>query len=441
MYDLTQTITGRSADEIAEGIEASIRRGAFAPGAQIPTVRSLASDLDVSPNTVASAYGKLRARGILITRGRKGTRVSARPPLSVATSRSIPEGVRDLADGNPDPERFPRLDGALRSLDLTPRLYGEAANHPDLVRLAKEQFENEKIPVGSVAIVGGGLDAIERILRAHLRPGDRIALEDPSYSGVLDLVHSLGLDPIPMAIDDRGPLPSAMFYALDAGASATIVTPRAQNPTGATLDAERASELRDVLQGFPEALVIEDDHAGPISGAPAVSICRETRSRWAVTRSVAKWLGPDLRLAILNGDAATVARVQGRQMIGAGWVSKILQQIVVALWRDESVRTSLDETARIYANRRDTLRVALVARGIEAHGSSGLNLWVPVPEESRVVQALFDRGYAVASGERFRIESGPAIRITTSTLEPAEVERFATVLESCLGRADRTRSA
>lgn len=441
MYDLTQTITGRSADEIAEGIEASIRRGAFAPGAQIPTVRSLASDLDVSPNTVASAYGKLRARGILITRGRKGTRVSARPPLSVATSRSIPEGVRDLADGNPDPERFPRLDGALRSLDLTPRLYGEAANHPDLVRLAKEQFENEKIPVGSVAIVGGGLDAIERILRAHLRPGDRIALEDPSYSGVLDLVHSLGLDPIPMAIDDRGPLPSAMFYALDAGASATIVTPRAQNPTGATLDAERASELRDVLQGFPEALVIEDDHAGPISGAPAVSICRETRSRWAVTRSVAKWLGPDLRLAILNGDAATVARVQGRQMIGAGWVSKILQQIVVALWRDESVRASLDETARIYANRRDTLRVALVARGIEAHGSSGLNLWVPVPEESRVVQALFDRGYAVASGERFRIESGPAIRITTSTLEPAEVERFATVLESCLGRADRTRSA
>ncbi len=441
MYDLTQNIDGRSADDIAEDIEASIRRGALAPGAQLPTVRSLASDLDVSPNTVASAYGKLRSRGILITRGRKGTRVSARPPISVATSRSIPEGVRNLADGNPDPDRFPRLDGALRSLDLTPRLYGEAANHPDLVRLAKEQFEHECIPVGSVAIVGGGLDAIERILRAHLRPGDRIALEDPSYSGVLDLVHSLGLDPIPMAIDDRGPLPGSLFYALDTGASATILTPRAQNPTGAALDAKRASELRDVLDGFPETLVIEDDHAGPISGAPALSICHEGRSRWAVTRSVAKWLGPDLRLAILNGDAATVARVQGRQMIGAGWVSKILQQIVVALWRDESVRASLDATARVYAERRDALREALVARGIEAHGRSGLNLWVPVPEESRVVQALFDRGYAVASGERFRIESGPAIRITTATLDPAEVERLATVLESCLGRADRTRSA
>jgi len=440
-FDLTHSLASRDAAGIALAIETSVREGHLHPGARLPTIRALAESLGVSPNTIASAYRRLRSRGLLVTRGRRGTRIAPRPPLAVGSPTPVPSGIRNLADGNPDPALFPRLDRAVAALDLTPRLYGEEANDPELVRLARERFRREDLPVGHIAVVGGGLDAIERILRAELRPGDRIALEDPGYATILDLARTLGLDPVPVAVDARGPLPSSLFSALDAGVRACVLTPRAQNPTGAAIDVARAAELRETLDRHPDVLVVEDDHAGPISGAPAVSTCGPDRARFAIVRSVAKWLGPDLRLALLNGDAATVARVQGRQMLGAGWVSTILQQLVVALWKDRTVRDSLRRTEKLYASRRGALLDALAERGIEATGASGLNVWLPVPEETPVVQKLFEAGFAVTGGERFRIASPPAIRITTATLRPEEVGPLADAISRCLAAGERTRTA
>jgi hypothetical protein len=62
---------------------------------------------------------------------------------------------------------------------------------------------------------------------------------------------------------------------------------------------------------------------------------------------------------------------------------------------------------------------------VDAQGRSGLNVWVPVREEVPVVQRLLESGWAVAAGERFRLATPPAIRITTATLEPAEADRLA----------------
>src|SRR5206468_460557 len=236
----------------------------------------------------------------------------------------------------------------------------------------------------SLAVVGGALDGIERVLQAHLRPGDRVAVEDPGYVAVFDLLAALGLAPEPVAVDETGPVPDDLARALRAGAAAFVLTPRAQNPTGAALDAARARELRRVLGRHPDVLVVEDDHAGPVAGVPALSVCH-ARERWAHVHSVSKSLGPDLRLAILAGDATTVARVEGRQSVGTGWVSHLLQDIVLALWSDPATNTCLRRAAEAYTARRDKLLRALAAHGIPAQGRSGLNVWIPVPEEAPVV--------------------------------------------------------
>ncbi|HKR62186.1 MAG TPA: GntR family transcriptional regulator, partial [Thermoanaerobaculia bacterium] len=90
--------------------------------------------------------------------------------------------------------------------------------------------------------------------------------------------------------------------------------------------------------------------------------------------------------------------------------------------------------------RRDALLRALRVRGIAAHGVSGLNVWIPVAEESATVQAMLHEGWAVKAGERYRIASPPAIRVTIATLQPEEAERFAETLARTL-RGARTSPA
>jgi DNA-binding transcriptional MocR family regulator len=418
-------IQGHRATEIASSIETALREGRLATGDRLPTVRSLARSLGVSPTTVAGAYRALRRRGVVVAEGRRGTRVAGGPPLRARSGAPVPAGARDLATGNPDPALLPPLAPALQRIDATPHLYGEGDHLPELVRLASRQLRADGIAADAPVIVSGAMDGIERVLHAQLRPGDRVAVEDPGFTSVIDLCGALGLQPLPVRVDADGPLAADVEAALGAGAQALIVTPRAQNPTGAALGAGRVRELRRVLTRHPEVLVVEDDHAGVVAGAVARSVCGPRRARWAVVRSVSKSLGPDLRVAVLAGDADTLARVGGRQALDFRWVSFLLQRTVVALLSDPAVRRCLRRAASVYRTRREALLSALQRRGVDAQGRSGLNVWVPVREEVPVVQRLLESGWAVAAGERFRLATPPAIRITTATLEPAEADRLA----------------
>ena len=81
---LQKYLSGSRAVEIADGIERAIREGALAPAAPLPTVRALAAELGASPSTVSAAYRTLRARGLVVAEGRRGTRVSFAPPVPTA---------------------------------------------------------------------------------------------------------------------------------------------------------------------------------------------------------------------------------------------------------------------------------------------------------------------------------------------------------------------
>ena len=429
-------IRGRRAGEIAGSIERGIREGDLAGGVRLPTVRGLAGRLGVSAATVAAAYRDLRHRGLVVAAGRQGTTVAGSAPVAPRGRPLFPAGVRDLSGGNPDAALLPDLAPHLARLQAGHVLYGSAPNDPELVALAARRFAGDGVAADNLTVVGGALDGLERTLAAHLRAGDRVAVEDPCYPGVTDLVRTLGLQPVAMAIDDAGAQPGALMAALRGGAVACVLTPCAQNPYGSALDAERAAELRSVLRRFPDTLLIEDDHAGDIVERPGATVCESPRVRhWAQVRSVSKSLGPDLRVAVLAGDATTVARVEGRRLIGAGWISHVLQRLVVALWRDTSTERLLRHATATYAKRRLALLDALTAQGIEAHGASGLNVWIPVAHEDATVAALLERGWGVLAGERFRINAPRAIRVTVSTLEPADAVRFAADLRLALAPA------
>ncbi len=424
-------IRGSSGNQIAASIEDGIRSGRLASGERLPTVRALAARLHLSPTTVASAYNALRVRGLVHGSGRRGTVVNRRPPLLTRSAPMPAPGLRNLFEGGPDPALLPSLKPYLARLDGNPGQYGDAENRPDLIVRAADQFKLDGIAIDAIAIVSGALDAVERVLQAWLRPGDRVAVEDPSYTGVLDLVAAMGLIAEPVEIDDSGPIGSDLNRALKLGAKAFILTPRAQNPTGAALDRKRARELRQVLAGFPECILIEDDHAGPVAGAPAFTLSAG-RARWATIRSVSKSLGPDLRVSVVAGDELTIARVQGRQSLGPRWVSHILQDLVALMWSDPKVIAMLRTAADTYERGRHTLIEQLAEHGIEARGRSGLNVWIPVAEEAAVVQGMAEKGWAIRAGASYRIRSATGIRVTVSTLTRDESRRFAADLAAAM---------
>lgn len=409
--------------------------GELRPGQLLPPMRELAEQLGVNPNTVAAAYRTLRERGVIETAGRRGSRVR---PAPATTGRDhirvdVPEGVRDVSSGNPDPALLPALAEAFAAAaaegDRAPVLYGEAPVDPELARITRGGFDADGVPEGPLAVVSGALDAVERVLAAHLKPGDTVAVEDPGWSRTLDLVPALGLRTVPVGLDDEGPCADDVRRALAAGARALIVTDRAQNPTGAAVSATRARALRSVLQEHPETLLIEDDHGHGIVDVPLHPLAGATR-HWAFVRSAAKAYGPDLRLALLTGDAVTLDRVHGRQRLGPGWVSRLMQRALVRLWVDGAVDTRA--VAAAYGRRRDVLIGALDRRGVVAHGRSGMNVWVPVPDETGAVARLLHAGWAVAPGARFRLSAPPGIRVTVSTLTEDETEALADAIASAL---------
>ncbi|MGW2235915.1 aminotransferase class I/II-fold pyridoxal phosphate-dependent enzyme [Streptomyces sp. NPDC001759] len=421
-------IEGRGAAGIAASVERAVGSGELEPGQLLPPMRELAVELGVNPNTVAAAYRILRERGVIETAGRRGSRVRSKPATTGReyVRMDVPEGVRDVANGNPDPALLPPLGRAFAAAavqhDRRPVLYGDALVDPELERTARTRLAADGVPEGPLAVLSGSLDAIERVLAAHLKPGDTVAVEDPGWGSLLDLVPALGLRTAPVGVDDEGPRPADVRHALDAGARALVVTDRAQNPTGAAVTATRARALRAVLRDHPEVLLIEDDHGHGIVDLPLHPLAGVTR-HWAFVRSVAKAYGPDLRLAVLTGDPTTVDRVTGRHRLGPGWVSRITQRAVVELWSDDTLDTGA--VAAAYRERRDLLIDALADRGVEAHGRSGMNVWIPVPDETGAVARLLHAGWAVAPGARFRLSAPPGIRITVSTLAPEEVPPLA----------------
>jgi DNA-binding transcriptional MocR family regulator len=434
------TIRGTGAEAIATDVEEAISAGALPPGAELPAIRELAGRLGVNANTVAAAYRLLRERGAVETAGRRGTRVRDRPATTPRSLRGIvvPPGVRDLSTGNPDPALLPIGAAQLpRSRRPAPVLYGEPAVSPELAEHARAALTADGVSAEHLAVTAGALDGIERVLTAHLRPGDRVAVEDPGWANLLDLLAALGFSVEPVRVDDDGPLAADVARALRRGARAVVVTTRAQNPTGAAVSSARAIELRQLLADHADVLLIEDDHCAGIAGAPLHTLAGTTQ-HWAFVRSAAKAYGPDLRLALLAGDRRTVERVHGRLRLGPGWVSHLLQDLAVSLWRDNAATRLVHKAEAGYTRNRTLLRAALADRGVTSHGRSGLNVWIPVQDETVAITRLLSAGWAAAPGTRFRIGAPPGMRITVANLVAGEIDPLADAVAEAvhaLGRA------
>ncbi len=433
------------AEGLAEEIERRIVSGELQAGDRLPAVRHAAEQRGLAANTVAAAYQVLARRGLVEGRGRKGTVVTASSLPSRSYDIRPSESLLNMSDGNPDLNLLPDLRRHMASLaagDATLQLgYGAPQVDDGLRSLVAKNFAADEIGTENIAVVGGALDGIERALSANLRSGDGVAVEDPGYRPVRSLLSALGLRAVAVELDEQGPKPSSLSEALDRGVKAVVITPRAQNPTGIAVSLERAQELGRLMRDHPGVLLIEDDHANAVAGAPFHSVSREVSqrsnrrvegsadsNRWVVVRSMAKSYGPDLRVAAVVGDRVTIGRIGNRLALGMGWVPHIIQRLVASMLSDTATNRLLEEAADAYRERRNAFYDEFVGAGLAdrvIRPSSGFNVWVLVDDETVAVAAMADAGYAVAEGARFRLASPPGVRVSVAAHDEGVVREAA----------------
>jgi DNA-binding transcriptional MocR family regulator len=434
-------INGSTARDIHQSMRQAIRDGRLPAGTVLPAIRDLATQLHVNRNTVGEAYKRLAADGYVRPKGRRGTIVTSAATTMLPSLSAIPAGMRNLADGNPDPHLLPHLRKILTSVTERAGLYGEYADLPALVQSAPSFFRRQGISSEQVMIAGGTMDGLERIITLCLRPGDRIGVEDPGFASALELIRALGIQPVPIQLDSCGMMPDSLERCLRAGVEAVLITPIAQNPTGASMTLERAQRIRYVLRKYPDVLAIEDDHFSPLA-TTALAPMRDPRDpNWVALCSVSKYFGPDLRLAVVFGEQNLLKRLEARQRLGARWVSHVLQSAVLKLMLDPATKTTLKRAARSYAERRTAMKAALESCGYPISGGVGINLWVQVPDPQRVTQILWTEGWAVRSGAAFTIDARSGIRLSIGRITTSDVAEFAEAFRGCATIGQRSLTA
>ena len=418
---MSEEITGTTAADIADSVRGLRDRGILRPGSPLPPVRELAARLGVNRNTAVAAYRQLAQAGLVISRGRAGTVVTGHESVP-QEGYAADTVLRDVGTGNPDPRLIPDPSPALMNIASRPVLYGEPVIDRDLDDWARRWVAADLDAEFRVTITSGAVDAVERLLAQALMRDDAVALEDPCFLASIHTVRLGGYRAVAVPVDEQGMTVDGLRAALDAGVRAVICTPRAQNPTGASLSAARAAELRTVLADHPYVLIIEDDHFSMLSQRPYESLIGPEHRRFALVRSVSKFLGPDMCLAIAATDAETAERLAMRLSPGTTWVSHLLQRLALTQLTDEAVTAEVAAAAAHYAERNAAFSARLRDQGIEAPASDGLSLWVELPQPARIVaERLMRRGWLARTGDEFALddrgEPSHHLRLTVHDLD------------------------
>jgi DNA-binding transcriptional MocR family regulator len=401
---------------LAHAVSRAVRDGALQPGVKLPPIRALATALGLSPTTVSAGWALLARSGAIRTDGRRGTTVAdLQDPAAGRYRRALERQLDfalDLSTGIPDPALLPNLGPALREL-TTAGIPGSYLDDPVLAGLLEVLKAQWPYVAEELMVVDGAMDGLDLVSRSLLRFGDRVVVEHPGFPPLLDLLESIGVEVVGVPVDDAGLCPEPLTTALNRPTAAVFLQPRAQNPTGASMTEQRAGDLAPILTqaGMP---VVEDDSAGAVAASAPISLGQWIPDQVIHIRSFSKSHGPDLRLAAMSGPSELLREIIHRRQLGQGWSSRLLQRVLLSLLTDPVAVADVDHARDEYTRRRGALVAALNARDVKVASGDGLNLWVPVHDESAAIVRLASQGVGVTPGTPFDVLAGGGghVRVT-----------------------------
>ncbi|WP_413116412.1 PLP-dependent aminotransferase family protein [Streptomyces sp. CY1] len=414
---------------LADGVRLLILEGRVPVAARLPAERELAAGLAVSRTTVAAAYEALRGEGFLESRRGAGS-WTAMPAGSPLPTRGLdplpPEAAASVIDLGcaalpaPEPWLTRAMHGALDELPPYARTHGDyPAGLPALRQALADRYTASGIPTmpEQMMVTTGAMGAVAAACRLMVRPGERVAVESPSYANILQLMREAGARLVPVAVADRlgGWDIPAWRQALSAAAPRlAYVIADFHNPTGALATEEQRRQLVDAARAAGTVLIadetmtelrLDDEVALPRpvcafdpGGSTVITVGSASKSFWAGMRIGWVRAAPDVIRSL----------VAARAYADLG--TPVIEQLAVAWLLNTGGWEEAIEVRRALARGNRDALVEAVRRHLPdweftvPHG--GLTLWARTGglSGSRIAEAGARLGVRVPSGPRFGVD-------------------------------------
>jgi DNA-binding transcriptional MocR family regulator len=413
---------------LADRIARLADTGELPSGMLLPPERDIAQALSVSRNTAAAAYQLLRDEGLAQTRQGAGTRITGHRTTPAATHRAngffaglLESATIDVDLGMSHVECAPQVAAALGepATVLDPRQRRDVLAStgylplglPSLrVAIAEHLSTNLRLPTtpDQVLVTTGGQQAIDLTVRSQVLPGQPVAVEDPTYPGVVDVLHRAGGRPIGLpAGEEFDPERLNRTVSTHHPALAYLI-PTHLNPSGWSMPELQRLRVAETVTAHPDTLFVDDMTLAELvldadrTPLPLAALCPQHRNLVTIG-SLSKVYWGGLRIGWIRASTDLISRLVAAKST-ADLGSTVHQQAVVAelmahrhrdivRWRIDQLRTRREVLG-------NALRLHLPTWSwTRPHG--GLTLWVRLPgrvSAGSFAQAALRHGIAVVPG-------------------------------------------
>ncbi|MEZ5338404.1 MAG: PLP-dependent aminotransferase family protein [bacterium] len=416
--------------QIHEQIVKLVEDGLLEAGSRLPSVRTLSRQLGVSLATVQTAYEELEAINIIESRHGSGTFVTGAPRKATGTNLGtraemfgeldqlpemrwepyqfrtdfflVPppprrESMIRFSIGNPDPALFPfnRIKQVTSNMLWSPQEHFFDLGHPQGFLPLVEHLEKEMALAGvpmaenenDIILTGGFQRGMSLILRLLLNPGQKVAVESPCYTGILNFLLAERIDIEPIPVDEHGMDTDYLATVLNRDEVKAIITiPTFHNPTGVTMSLERREHLIK-LAARHRIPIIEDDWGRPLrygGETPPLLKAMDPGGYVIHIGTYSKSLLPGLRIGWITCPAGLSVPLVCAKLGSDNADSYFLQALLHEFISKGYYNKHLRKTTREYRRRWQAMTAALEANLPEGcsflRPEGGFSFWLNLPQ-------------------------------------------------------------
>ncbi|MFB9263338.1 PLP-dependent aminotransferase family protein [Bradyrhizobium erythrophlei] len=427
---------------VMKAIRARIASRALADDDRLPSIRSFAATMGVSPSTVVEAYDRLVAEGLIRARPGSGFYVSstALPPLALAkdqpqrdravdpfwvSRQSLDADASALKPGcgwlPADWMPTEALRRAFRSLARAEGAalsdYGSTRGSPALRRILMARFADEGLELArdQLMLTTSGTQAIDLVCRFLLRAGDTVLVDDPCYFNFRALLRAHQVKIVSVPYTPSGPDVTAFEAILEAERPRLYVTNSAlHNPTGATLSAQTAHRLLNAATTY-DLTIVEDDIFADFEPEPSARLAAlDGLNRVIRIGSFSKTLSASVRCGYIAARVDWIEDLADLQVAtGFGGPSAVATEVIASVLAGGSYRKHIEELRRRLTRARRDMAEKLERLGIEPWlmPRGGFYLWCRLPaacDSADVARSALAANVVLAPGNVFSASQSAA---------------------------------